>query len=55
MAERMVRDLATEEALQTEIKETLEHNNQSYVKYCALSENLKKNNKVKLTVAYDMV
>ena len=30
MAERLVRDLAIEEALQEEIKDTLEHNNQSY-------------------------
>ena len=28
MAERLVRDLAIEEALQEEIKDTLEHNNQ---------------------------
>ena len=31
MAERLVVDLAIEEALQAEIKETLEHNNMSYV------------------------
>ena len=31
MAERLVRYLAIEEALQTEIKDTLEHKNQSYV------------------------
>ena len=30
MAKRMERDLAIEEALQEEIKDTLEHNNQSY-------------------------
>ena len=30
MAERLVRDLAIEEALQEEIKDTLEHKNQSY-------------------------
>ena len=30
MAKRLVRDLAIEEALQEEIKYTLEHNNQSY-------------------------
>ena len=30
MAERLVRDLAIEEALQDEIKHTLENNNQSY-------------------------
>ena len=30
IAKPMVRDLAIEEALQVEIKDTLEHNNQSY-------------------------
>ena len=35
MAERLVRDLAIEEALQEEIKDTLEHNNQSYGEWCA--------------------
>ena len=30
MAKRMVRDVAIEEDLQGEIKDTLEHNNQSY-------------------------
>ena len=30
MAERLVRDLAIEEDLQEKIKDTLEHNNQSY-------------------------
>ena len=30
MAERLVRDLTIEEALRDEIKDTLEHNNQSY-------------------------
>ena len=50
-----MRDLAIEEALQTEIKETLEHNNQSYFNWCALSDKEKNNNKVKLTVTYDMV
>ena len=30
MAERLMRDLAIEEALQDEIKDTPEHNNQSY-------------------------
>ena len=38
MAERLVRYLAIDEALQTEIKETLEHNNQSYVDLWALSD-----------------
>ena len=35
MAERLVRDLAIEEALQEEIKGKLEHNNQSYGEWCA--------------------
>ena len=54
MAERLVRDLAIEQALQEEIKDTLEHNNQSYCDWCALSDEDKKKNKVKLTVQYDM-
>ena len=35
MAERLVRDSTIEEALQEEIKDTLEHNNQSYGEWCA--------------------
>ena len=35
MSEPLVRDLAIEEALQEEIKHTLEHNNQSYGEWCA--------------------
>ena len=54
MAERMVRDLAIEEALQDEIKDTVEHNNQSYIDWCDLSHKEKNKNKVKLTVTYDM-
>ena len=54
MAERLVRDLAIEEALQEEIKDTLEHNNQSYGEWCAQTDKEKNNNKVKLTVTYDM-
>ena len=54
MEERLVRDLLIEETLRDEIKDTLEHNNQSYVDWCALSDKDKKNKKVKLTVAYDM-
>ena len=50
MAERLVRDLAIEEALQEEIKHTLKHNNQSYGYWCDLSDKDKNNNKVKLTV-----
>ena len=37
MDERLVRYLAIEEALQKEIKHTLEHNNQSYGEWCDLS------------------
>ena len=54
MAERLVRYFVIEEALQEEIKHTLEHNNQSYGDWCALSDKDKNNNKVKLTVTYDM-
>ena len=36
MAKRLVRDSDIEEALQEEIKYTLEQNNQSYVDWCAL-------------------
>ena len=54
MAKRLVRDLAIEEALQEEIKDTLERNNQSFGEWCAKIENEKNNNKVKLTVTYDM-
>ena len=54
MAERLVRDLAIEEALQEEIKDTLERNNQSYGEWCAQTDKRKNNNKVKLTVTYDM-
>ena len=54
MAERVVRDLVIEEALQDEIKETPEHKNQSYVNWCTLSDKEKKKNKVKLTVTFDM-
>ena len=57
MAERLVRDLAVEEALQEEIKHTLEnikHKNWSYGDWCALSDKDRNNNKVKLTVAYYM-
>ena len=42
MAERLVRDLAIEQALQEEIKDTLGHNNQSYGDWCALSDEEKK-------------
>ena len=35
MSEPLVRDLVIEEALQEEIKDTLEHNNQSFDEWCA--------------------
>ena len=54
MAQRLVIDLAIEEAIQTEIKETLEHNYQSYFDLCDLSDKEENNNKIKLTVTYDM-
>ena len=54
MAEWMVKDLAIEEALQEEIKDTLECNNQSYGEWCAQTDKGKNNNKVKLTVTYNM-
>ena len=44
MTERLVRDLVIEEALNTKIKETLEHKNQLYVDGCALSDEGKKKN-----------
>ena len=48
MAERLVRDLAIEEALQEEIKDTLEHNNKSYDEWCAQTEQGKNNNSATL-------
>ena len=54
MAKRLLRDFAIEEALQEEIKDTLERNNKSYGDGCAQTDNEKNNNKVKLTVTYDM-
>ena len=38
MAERLARYLATEEAIQEEIKHTHEHNNQSYGEWCAQTD-----------------
>ena len=46
MAEWLMRDLRIEEDLQTEIKETIEHNNQSYVNWCDISDKEKNKNKV---------
>ena len=54
MVERLVRDLVIEEALQEEMKDTLECRNQSYGEWCAQIDNEKNNNKVKLNVTYDM-
>ena len=48
MVERLVRDLEIEEALQTEITETLEHINQSYVEGCALSDKEKRRTRLNL-------
>ena len=48
-------DLDIEEALQEEIKHTLEYKNQSYGDWCALPDKDTNNNKVKLTVTYIMV
>ena len=38
MDERLVKDLAIEEALQIELKATLSHKNQSSMQRCALSD-----------------
>ena len=54
MAEWLVIDLEIGEALQTEIKEALEHKNQSYVDWCDLLDKGEKKNKVKLTITHDM-
>ena len=43
MAKPMVIDLAVEEALQEEIKDALEHNNQSYDEWCAQTDKEKNN------------
>ena len=48
MAERLVRDFAIEQALQEEIKDTLEHNNKSYGDWCALSDEDKKRTRLNL-------
>ena len=54
MAEWLARYFAIEEALQDEIKDILEHNNQSYVDWCDLSDKGENKNKVKITATYDM-
>ena len=53
MAERLVRDLAIEEALQTEIYKNLEHKNQSNVNWCALSD--KKQIRTRLNLLLSMI
>ena len=54
MAERLVRYSAIKRCIKIRIKDTLAHNNQLYVKWCALSDEERNKNKVKLTVTYDM-
>ena len=54
MAEQLVRNLAIEEALHTEIKETIEHNNQSHVEWCDLSDKVKNKNTVKIIATCDL-
>ena len=54
IAKQLVRDSKIEEDLHEKIKHTLEHNNQSYGDWCAISDKYKNNNKFKLTVTYDM-
>ena len=44
MTKPMVRELAIEEAPHGDIKDTLEHNNQSYDEWCAQTEQGKNNN-----------
>ena len=41
MAERLMRDLTIEEALREQIKDTQEHNNQSYGEWCDQKEEVK--------------
>ena len=48
MAERPVRDLAIEEDSQEEIKDTLEHNKQSYGEWCAQTDKEKKTTRLNL-------
>ena len=43
MAERLVRDLSIEEALQEETKDRLERKNQSYGEWCAQTDKEKNN------------
>ena len=48
MSELLVRDLAMVEAFQEEIKDTLEHNNQSYGEWCAQTDNEKTTTRLNL-------
>ena len=48
MAEQLVRYLAIEQALQEEIKDTLEHNNQSYGDWCDLPDEETKRTRLNL-------
>ena len=54
MAERLVRYLAIEQVLQKEIKDKLEHNNQSYGEWCLQTEKGKKQNLFYLNL-YDSI
>ena len=54
MEERILRELVIEEALKIKIKYTPAHKNQTYVNWCALSDEKINNNKVKITVTYEM-
>ena len=48
MIDQLVKDLAIEEAFQDEIKYTLEHNNQSYINWCDLSDKEKTTTRLNL-------
>ena len=54
MAERLVRDLLIEEALQIKIKDTIQQNNQSYLKWCNIPDEERNKNKAELIIKYDM-
>ena len=54
MAERLVRDLVIEEALQEEIKDRLEHNNKSYGEWCAQTDRGKRQHLFSLAL-YDSI
>ena len=50
MAERLVRYLVIEEALQNEIKDTLKQKNQSYFEWCALSSSKKRRTRLNIPI-----